>query len=167
MKKNPAMKNQINQKTFVPMIAVLVCAVLLIVSTFLPYFTAVDEYKEMLELAEQKPTLSLLDFFKVLLEDSSAATTVVGILAGLSIFAALFAILRLPAGTMAFDILATAATVLLHLAFASDDILAYYAFGIGHALMFVACVGLLVGTVWMMVAKSQAKKTFATANTEM
>ena len=165
MKTNPEMKKQINQKTSMPMFAVLACAILLIVSMFLPYLTAFDELKEMLEQVDQA-TLSLRDFFALLLEDSSAATTVVGIVTGLSVFAALFAVLRMPIGAMIFDILATAVTVLLHFAFTTDDVLAYYTFGIGHTLMFVACAGLLVGTIWMMVTKSQAKKSIAVANSE-
>lgn len=167
MKKSNAMKQQINQKTTVSMFVVLVCAALLIVSTFLPYLTAFDEYKEMLEFAEQPSVLSLFDFFAIAMEDSKSAATVVGILAGLSLLAALFAMLRLPGGAMVFDILVTAVTVLIHVIFTSDDILTFYAFSIGHTLMFVACAGLLVGTIWMIVAKSQAKKSLAQAQSEI
>ena len=168
MKKNTAMKEQMKQKTTAPMFAVLVCAILLIASMFLPYITAIDAYKEMLEFAEQESALSLLGLFEYLTEDTKAATTVQGILAGLSVFTALFAILRLPVGAMIFDVLVTAATVLLHWLFKTDDyILQYWKFGIGHTLMFVACAGLLTGTIWMMVTKAKAKKNFVQVTTDL
>ena len=163
MKKNNALNRRINRNTKAPMIAVIMSSILLIAAMFMPYLTAMEEFKELLELADQMHVISLLDFFNMVLDSASGTFTVLGILAGLAIFATVFAILRKPVGSLVFGILETAATVLLHMTFVYDKMMNYYNFGIGNRLMFVACAGLLISTIWMIVCKSKTKKNFLRA----
>lgn len=154
------MKNRIKKNTKTPMLVALMCVVLLIVSIFLPYMTAEADYREVVEAMEQDTSLSLMDFAKIYKEQNEdSIAKALGILAGLGVLSALFAVCRKPILVMLVDILTTAWAVLIRLLF-SDS--AYgYEFGIGSTLIFVACAGLMVSAIWMLVVKTKTKRTFA------
>lgn len=150
------MKNQIKKNTQKPMMAILMCTLLLIVSIFLPYMTAEADFIEILEAAEQDTSLSLLDFSQIYLEeDENTLVIIVGILAGLAMLAALLAVWRKPFGVLIFGILDTAWAVIIHMVF-SDGVYTYK-YAIANRLIFVACSGLLVSAIWMLVVKIKVK----------
>ena len=151
------MKNRIKKNTQKPMLAILMCAVLLIISIFLPYMTAEEDFKEILEAAEQDTSLSLLDFAQTYLEQNdNTLAIIVGILAGLTVFAALLAVCRKPLGVLIFGLLDTAWVVMIHMAF--SDAGYGYKLAIANKLIFVTCGGIVVSAIWMLVAKIKAKK---------
>ena len=151
------MKNRIKKNTKTPMLAALLCVALLIVSIFLPYMTAEEDYREVVEAMEQDASLSLMDFAKIYKEQNEdSLTKILGILTGLGLISSLFAVCRKPILVMLMDILTTAWAVMIRMVF-SDS--AYgYEFGIGSTLIFVACAGLMVSAIWMLVATIKAKK---------
>lgn len=151
------MKNRIKKNTKTPMLAALLCVALLIVSIFLPYMTAEADYREVVEAMEQDTSLSLMDFAKIYKErNEDSFAKILGILTGLGLTSALFAVCRKPILVMIMDILTTAWAVMIRMIF-SDS--AYgYEFGIGSAVIFVACAGLMVSAIWMLVAKTKTKK---------
>ena len=151
------MKNRIKKNTKTPMLAALLCVVLLIVSIFLPYMTAEAEYRELVAAMEQDTSLSLMDFAKIYKEQNEDyLVKILGILAGLGLLSALFAVCRKPILVMLTDILTTAWAVMIRMVFSGS---AYgYEFGIGSAMIFVACAGVMVSAIWMLVAKIKTKK---------
>lgn len=151
------MKNRIKKNTKTTMLATLLCVVLLIVSIFLPYMTAEADYREVVEAMEQDDSLSLMDFAKIYKErNEDSFTKIVGILSGLGVISAIFAVCRKPIMVMLMDIMTTAWVVMIRMLF-SDS--AYgYEFGIGGTLIFAACIGIMVSAIWMLVAKIKTKK---------
>lgn len=151
------MKNRIKKNTKTPMLAALLCVALLIVSIFLPYMTAEEDYREMVEAMEHDTSLSLRDFAKIYKgQNEDSFTKIVGILSSLGVISAIFAVCRKPIMVMLMDILTTAWAVMIRMLF-SDS--AYgYEFGIGGTLIFVACIGIMVSAIWMLVAKIKTKK---------
>ena len=160
------MKRRIKKNTKAPMLAALLCAALLIVSIFLPYFTAKAEYVEFLEAMEQDTSLSLYDFAVLYLEDNNdALAKVLGILGGLTALATVFAYFRKPVLVMVFDVLATGLAVIIRMIFSGSNYA--YVFSIGSWLCFVAFAGMLASAIWMLVVKSQTKKKFAARKQKM
>lgn len=156
------MKTKIKKNTKTPMLAALLCVLLLIVSMFLPYMTVEEDFRELAEAMEQDPSLSLYDFAVTYLEQNEPAfPTVLGILMGLTVLAALFAIFRKPVLVMLFDIMTTGLAVLIHAIFAQST--RGYAMSIADPLIFTACAGLLISAVWMLAAKVKTKKKAAAA----
>lgn len=153
------MKNRIKKNTRIPMLAVLLCVALLILSVFLPYVKAEAEYVEVLEAMEQDTSLSLYDLAQVYLEQNdSSLVKILAILGGLAVLTALFAFSRKPALVMIFDILATAWSVLIRLVFSNGTF--GYAMSIGSWLCFVACAGLFASAVWMLTIKNKTKRKY-------
>lgn len=151
------MKNRIKKNTKTPMLAALLCVALLIVSIFLPYMTAEADYRELVEAMEQDASFSLIDFAKIYKErNEDYFVKIIGILVGLGVISAVFAVCRKPILVMFMDILTTAWTVMICLIF--SDCAHGYKFGIGRTMIFVACAGLLISAIWMLAAKNKAKK---------
>ena len=152
------MKKQINQKTLLPMLAALLCIILLIASIFLPYFTAMDEYKELLEATKQEFEISLYDISQIYLDEGiDALFSIVCAYVVCNLMAAVFAICRKPVLVLIFDILNAAQMTLTYIIFTTDS-MPFYNLGISSTLIFAGCAGLFVSAIWMMIAKACAKK---------
>ena len=143
------------------MVAILLCAALLIISIFLPYVKAEADYVEILEAMEQDTSLSLCDLAQVYLEQNeSSLAKILMILGGLAVLTALFAYLRKPVLVMIFDILAAGWSVLIRLVFSNGSY--GYTLSIGSWLCFVACAGLFAAAIWMPAAKKKTMKRVRT-----
>lgn len=154
------MKTKIKKNTKTPMLAALLCVLLLIGSIFLPYMTVEEDFKELAEAMEQDYSLSLYDFAVTYLEQNETAfPTVLGILVGLIVLTALFAIFRKPVLMMLFDVLTAGLAVLIHMIFADSN--RYYSMSIADPLIFAACAGLLICSIWMLCAKIKTRKQYA------
>lgn len=142
------MKNRIRKNTKKPMLAALLCVALMMLSLFLPYVTAEEEYREMLEVIEQDPSLSLYDLAASDLDNNDASMVkILAIFTGLAVIAAVTAYYRKPLLLLTASLLTTAWSVMIHLIFSSG--VRGYVMSIGNRLIFAACAGLLISAVWM------------------
>lgn len=152
------MKYQIKKKTKLSMLAALLCATLLIVSIFLPYITVEEDFAEIMEAANQDSSLSLMEFAQVYLEQNDNTFLIItAILAGLAVLAALLAVCRLPLGVLLFGILDAAWAVVIYMVFSNAG--NGYQLAIASVLIFAACGGMVVSSIWMLIAKCIAKST--------
>ena len=155
------MKKRIKKNTKKPMMAAVLCAVLLILSIFLPYMKAEKEYVEILEAMEQNTSFSLCNLAQIYQQQNdSSMVKILVILGGLAVLTALFAYLRKPVLVMIFDILATVWTVLIRLVFSNGHF--GYVFSIGSWLCFAACAGLFVAAIRMLTIKTKTMKRVRT-----
>lgn len=161
------MKKQINQKTMIPMLAAMVCILLLIASIFLPYYTAMDEYKELLKAVEQDDSYSLYGLAELMAEEGvPGVTKALHTIIALSVLVAVLAFLRKPALIIALDLVIAGYMTLMYLSFALDP-MPYYNLTFVSTLIYVVCVGVFVSAIWMMVAKKSAKKKYAATQKQL
>lgn len=131
------------KKTLFPMLCVLLCAVLMMISMFLPYATAHTHSLNMFEVASEFDSMFLVIPIFLLL------TLLI-----------LFAALRKPIPALIFDVLAFVLALIHKVACASifnSDV----EFAAGYTLFLICAVLACAGCIWMIVAKAQEKKAAA------
>lgn len=158
MAKEP--REQRNPQIMLPMLATVLCGVLLLVAIFLPYLVPMENLNELYEGIGMEEN-SLYNLARQTWEEGEPEFTyVLVIYAVFSALALLLAALKKPIGVMIFDILAMAPAVLTHAVYASNRMVrnGYFAFAIGDRLIFIAGVCLFASAIWLLIAKRKIKK---------
>lgn len=169
------------KKTFIPFIITIIMAVLMVVSMFLPYSTAVGDHRERLEraaeysqdeielgmTAEDLMDISMLDYAKTYLsygEQIMGSTSFVyvalfAIVALFALMSLLFAILKKPIPGIVFGLLTLVFYYIHNWDYQDRGVISglNYDWGIGHYLLYVAIVLYLIAAVWMIIAKKNEK----------
>lgn len=179
-------------RELIPWIVLLVGALALVVAFVLPFATATDEYADYLgQFADQMnmeeiglrnadaANLSMLTFLRMYLAafqateslgvlQSVAALCVglIGAIAVSSLLALVFAVLRKPIGAVVFALIAMGPFALIRWDFADRSVLpsSTYDYGIAAFVYPIAFVVLVVGAIWLIVARRAAKKAVSTAS---
>ena len=169
-----------------PVIAILVGAVLLLVSFFLPFASASAEYRQVLDSSGQSgyeefgmtpgdtKDISLFEFARMYLTASSSdqsalqvmraeliiCLVIMLLIAVFSLLVLLFAILRHPIPVIVFALLAIAMFMALRWDFKDRGILPddNYSYGVANYMYFVSVIVLLAGSIWLIVSRRKAKR---------
>ena len=169
-----------NKKLNVPILIMLVGAVAIIISLFLPYVSATEEYAkilnnsldtsfEQLNMTRQEAiNPSLYNIANAYYQASESYTHIlykyfvpisvatIGIFALLNV---LFAILKKPIPAIVFDILSVGIFALLNWDFQGRGVFTkVYNFSTGYYLLYVASIVILIGAVWLLINKMKDKK---------
>lgn len=169
--------------TFIPFIVSLVGALILVAAFFLPTFSSTAERRESLEdFADEidydfeaagmtyrdTMDISLFEFLKVYMAEAKEdggdeATVVVAVFAAIEILALLvllFAALKKAIPLLIFNCLTFGVFRLLIFGFEMDDNIARFGYnwGISYYLYHIAPAIIVVGSIWLLVAKIIEKK---------
>ena len=173
---------------YAPFIIALCGAILLIAAFFLPYAASNGEYGEWLSdhadgiYAEEIGMtnrdaigISPFEFLRIYIYGASnywgdmqtisiICVVVIGLIAGFTLLCTLFAALRKPIPLIVFDILTFGTFLLMNFDFEDRGIIqnTNYSWGVAYYLYFIGAVVILVGAVWLLVAKIKVKKSNAT-----
>ena len=177
----PVANADLKQKLKVPFLVTLIATVVLLLSVFLPYLSANKVYAEQLDAfgseeaypgsgitAKDLKDISLMEFASIAnaLDEIYSSSPLEGVaivvyaIAALSAVAAVFAYFKKPIAVIIFTLLAYGATAIIELGITESGALntKVYDFGIAHALVPLAVLASIVGSIWMIVVKSKAKK---------
>ncbi len=171
-------QNQERRNTlFLPFLIALIGVLIMGVSLFLPYMTAVgdiaeyiEQYPDRVEIEDLELTASDLANIPVVSvsniitgvygeDDGTIANVIVLVFGGLLVLTALFVILKKPIAVMIFDLLAGGVFFFLNFLMKEDFIAAdKYAWGIGYYATMIAAVVIFAGAVYLLVEKIKVKK---------
>ncbi len=162
---------------FLPFLITLIGVLIMVVSLFLPYMTAVgdmaeyiEQYPDRVEIEDLELTASDLANIPVIAvsniitgvygeDDGIIANVIVLVFGGLLALTALFVILKKPIAVMIFDLLAGGVFFFLNFLMKEDFIEAdKYAWGIGYYATMIAAAIIFAGAVYLLVEKIKVKK---------
>lgn len=171
------MEEKKNQKLKIPVLVALLGVLIMIVSLFLPYITAVGDMAEYLEedpdrmeieslelTARDLTNVSLVSVSNVVTaaygeDDGTVAKVIVIAICGCLAAATLFVFVKKPIAVMIFDLIGCGIFFLLNFLMKDDFVAAdKYAWGIGYYTIVIAAVILFAGAIWMLVTKTIIKK---------
>lgn len=174
-----------NIKSLYPLLIVLIGALMLIITFFVPFASAKEEYREKLlkypdsvysQEADMKNSdavdISLPEFIKIdtaaadmgISEQTAIANMVLIIAFGVfAVLTLLFSILRKPIAIIIFDILSLGSMLLIKFDFEDRGIIpsSMYDWGIAQIICFIGIVIVAVGAVIMLVTKIISKRNAA------
>lgn len=144
-----------------PVLATILCSVLLLVSIFLPYIVAVGDVGELYENMGMSGNMSLYNMARQEMEYNAPEFAIMlGIYAAFSALALLFSVLKKPVGILISEVPAMGLAVMFHLIYSTNTVVrrGLMAMGIGDKLIFIAGVALFVCAIWLLVVKVKIKK---------
>lgn len=173
---------------YAPFIIALCGVILLIAAFFLPYAASNGEYGKWLSdhadgmYAEEIGMtnrdaigISPFEFLRIYIYGASnysgdtqtisiICVVVIGLIAGFKLLCTLFAALRKPIPLIVFDILTFGAFLLMNFDFEDRGIIqnTNYSWGAAYYFYYIGAVVILVGSVWLLVAKIKAKNSNVT-----
>lgn len=172
-----------NNKLLVPCIIALVGAVLMAVTVFLPYATAIDDhaesikehpdqivYEELDMTAEDMLHISMVEYANVYsqlseqLWGSSANgifyVVMVALIGGFALLAVLFAVLKKPIAIIIFNLLSFGVFCLQNWDYTDRGVIpsGSYDWGFGYYIFYAAAIITVVGAVWLLINKIKFKK---------
>ena len=165
-------------KNKLPYLLPLIGVLLMLISLFLPYMTAVgelsdyiEEYPDRMEIESLELTAGDLKNIPVISvsklitgvygeDDGAIAKVIVLTFGGFMALSALFVILKKPVAAIVFDLLTCGVFFLLNTLMKDDFISANkYAWGIGWYILIIAAVVVFVGAAWMRIAIRKVQTT--------
>ena len=175
-------KQTLNKRLTVPFFVALLAVLLIIVTLFLPYMTAVGEMAEYIEnnpdrieikslnlTASDLADISVLSVNKLITgvygeDDGEIANIIVMVLGGFLAVTLLFTLFKKPVAIIIFDLLTCGTFFFLSFLMKEDFISAdTYAWGIGYYAFLVAAVIVFAAAIWMLVKKISVKKELKAA----
>lgn len=184
-------KEAIKQQTWLPAIIALIGALLMIVSVFLPYSTAIGERREWLDKHPDVVVIEEMDLTAADMKNISMAQyahmynimsevywhdpavgvfyiVLVALVGGGALIAALFIWKRKPVGAIIFGALSYGAFSVMNFDFTDRGVIPSdtYDWGIAHTILPIAAMILALGAAWMIVKKIQIKKQLTAADCE-
>lgn len=172
-----------NHKLLIPFIIALVGAVLMAVTVFLPYATAIDDHAESIKehpdqivyeeldiTAEDMFHISMVEYANVYNQLSeqfwgSSANgifyvVIVALIAGFALLAVLFSVLKKPIAIIIFTILSFGVFYLQNWDYTDRGVIpsSSYDWGAGYYLFYAATIITIVGAVWLLINKIKSKK---------
>ena len=176
--------NTNNSKLLVPFIAAMVGAILMILTIFMPYATAIDEqaeniknnpdaivYEELNMKATDIKDVSMVEYVNIytnlgeqLFGNASFGmlyVVLLGLIVGFALLAAIFSFIKKPIAVIIFDILAFGVFSMQNFDYTDRGVIpsSSYDWGLGYYIFYVAAVLTLAGAVWMLVTKVGMNKT--------
>ncbi len=177
------MRTDENNKLLIPFIIAMVGAIMMIVTVFLPYATAIDEqaeainenpdmivYEDLNMIASDIKDISMVEYVNIytnlgeqLFGNASFGTLYVvllGLIVGFAVLAAIFSLIKKPVAVIVFDILAFAVFSLQNYDYTDRGVIpsSSYDWGVGYYVFYVAAVVTLVGAIWMLMTEMNMKK---------
>ncbi|NLC40403.1 MAG: hypothetical protein GX763_05750 [Clostridiaceae bacterium] len=155
------------KKQLVPSLLMIITSLSLVVAFFLPYVTATDAAKAVLDPGEIK--VSLLGMVKIHRELAATPTyklvgtivlVLIGLIALFTVLSALFSILKKPLPTLIFLVLNFAVFNVLNWDLTDRRVIpsSLYNWGFSYYYFYIGSVLLFVGAIWLFVVKRRAKK---------
>ena len=166
-----------NKKLNIPMLILLVGIATIIISLFIPYVSATEEYAKILNISPNTPfyekinmtnreamNLSLFDMANIYYHGANIfykyfvpiAMVTIGIFSLLNI---LFSVLKKPIAVIVFDVLTVGTFALLNWDFQDRGIFTNkYNFLISYYLFYIAVMVIFIGAVWLLINKIKDKK---------
>ena len=185
------MKDLKNNKLFIPFISALIGTILMVVTVFLPYATAIDDhaenikenpdaivYEELDMTAQDMMNISMVEYANVysnladqLFGDSSYGVfyvVLVALIGGFSLLTVLFSFLKKPIAVIIFDILAFGVFSIQNWDYTDRGVIpsSSYDWGAGYYIFYVAALITLVGAIWLLVNKIRNKKLCKNENVQ-
>lgn len=177
--------NAKRKNNILPFIVTLIGSVIIIIAFFLPYTSATDNYREYLEnnpdemyaeeinmQNENAIGISMIEYAKIFgyaatemddewsQEVGIADLTVIVLIALFSLLTLLFSAIKKPVPTIIFNLLNFAAFRLLSWDFEDRGVIpnGNFDWSISYYIYHICALIIIAGSVWMLIAKRQAKK---------
>ncbi len=172
-----------NNKLLVPSVIALIGAILMTISIFLPYATAINNRAEYIkeypdEVISEKLNITADDMFHISmieyanmynrLSEELWGDTVHGIfyvvmvamIGGFALFGVIFTFCKKPVVAVIFDLLSLGVFYLHNWDYIDRGVIpsSSYKWGMGYYIFYVAAVIAIAGAIWMIVAKIRRKK---------
>ena len=166
----PEQNRERRNRLFLPFLIALIGVLLMVVSLFLPYMTAVgdmakyiEKNPDRVEIESLKLTASDLANVPIISvgniitgvygeDDGQIANIIVMVFGGCLALTALFTILKKPIAFMIFNLLTGGVFFFLNF------LMNKYAWGVGYYITMIAAVVIFVGAIYLLVEKIKAKK---------
>ena len=173
--------NERTNRTKIPFMVIMISVMVMALSFFLPYNTAVGDRKEKLEENEDKvfikdldmkykdaKNMSVFEYLRVFAlaqkedgdEDSMFFIVVISLVMIFTVITAIFGGLKKAVPTFIFNLINLGAFSFMNLAFKAERIVRKnnYTWGVAYYFFCIAIVAIFVGAVWLFVAKVKDKK---------
>lgn len=173
----------LKNKLLIPFIVTVIGTLLMVVTVFLPYATAIDDhaenikenpdavvYEELDMTAQDMMNISMVEYANVysnladqLFGDPSYGifyVVLVALIGGFALLAAFFAFLKKPIAVIIFSVLSFGVFSLQNWDYTDRGVIpsSSYDWGTGYYVFYVAAVVTLVGAIWLLVNKILTKK---------
>ncbi len=177
------MKLLIKNNALLPLLVTLFGTILMAVTVFLPYSTAIDEraefiknmpdaviYEDLDMTASDLYNVSMIEYAKVYsgLSEQLLGNSLYGVIyvifvsliGGLSLISLLFALVRKPIAVVVFNLMAFAVFLMQNWDYTDRGVIpsSSYGWGIGYYIFFFGTVIAIIGAILMLIAKIKSKE---------